>query len=366
MKINIKRIISFALACSLVVFVGAFFLVKPITANAEEVQRYYTYNSNDFWSPAVLHWEIGNSVNGPYDLGYYTSTGLHKVPVGFVNFKVSMSNAPSSNNASGKTLLTIYPYYTIGQLFTGYNYYPSESVLQLSAMQKMTTYQWDDANGNFYYRSREYDNSFVEANGGIGFKPVVRFTAYMSSMDFIPNIYKVVQDSWFDSSVQGVIYHYNRLVFYDINDNHAVVQICANIGSTANDFTSVASGWESRTYYLSNPLEFSDDEKYDTGYQDGYQQGYDSGQLGGYDVGYRDGLSTGNEQGYQTGLNVGRGENITFLTLLTAVFDAPIQAIFNALDFEILGMNMKNFFYGLMSISIVIFVIRFITGKKGD
>lgn len=79
------------------------------------------------------------------------------------------------------------------------------------------------------------------------------------------------------------------------------------------------------------------------------QQQYNQGQQAGYDKGYSAGISDG-------------GSN-PFLSLITAVVDAPITAFTSLLDFEILGFNMKNVVLSILTAALVIACIRFFSGK---
>lgn len=83
---------------------------------------------------------------------------------------------------------------------------------------------------------------------------------------------------------------------------------------------------------------------------DGYgQQQYQQGQQAGYDKGYAAGLAD--------------SENNSFLSLITAVVDAPITAFTSLLNFEILGFNVKNVVLSLLTAALVIACIRFFSGK---
>lgn len=79
------------------------------------------------------------------------------------------------------------------------------------------------------------------------------------------------------------------------------------------------------------------------------QQQYNQGQQAGYDKGYSAGISDGG--------------NNSFLSLITAVVDAPITAFTSLLNFEILGFNMKNVILSILTAALVIACIRFFSGK---
>lgn len=79
------------------------------------------------------------------------------------------------------------------------------------------------------------------------------------------------------------------------------------------------------------------------------QQQYNQGQQAGYNKGYSAGISNGG--------------NNSFLSLITAVVDAPINAFTSLLNFDILGFNVKNVVLSLLTAALVIACIRFFSGK---
>lgn len=79
------------------------------------------------------------------------------------------------------------------------------------------------------------------------------------------------------------------------------------------------------------------------------QQQYNQGQQVGYNEGYSAGISD--------------GDNNSFLSLITAVVDAPVKAFTSLLNFDILGFNVKNVVLSLLTAALVIACIRFFSGK---
>ena len=110
-----------------------------------------------------------------------------------------------------------------------------------------------------------------------------------------------------------------------------------------------------------------------TSYDEGYNAGYTSGQNDGYNSGYNSGFSEGQTQGYDTGFGAGRNEgynsgyaagvaaggNNNFMSLITAVVDAPITAFTSLLDFDILGYNVKDLALALLTAGLLVAAIRF-------
>ena len=72
---------------------------------------------------------------------------------------------------------------------------------------------------------------------------------------------------------------------------------------------------------------------------------------------YNAGKNEGYNSGYAAG--VAAGGNNNFMSLITAVVDAPIKAFTSLLDFDILGYNMKNLALALLTAGLLIAAIRF-------
>ena len=67
--------------------------------------------------------------------------------------------------------------------------------------------------------------------------------------------------------------------------------------------------------------------------------------------------TAGYNSGYSAGIAAG-GQN-NFLSLMSAVVDAPLQAFAGIFDLEILGFNMKNFLLGVVSVAFTAMIARF-------
>lgn len=66
---------------------------------------------------------------------------------------------------------------------------------------------------------------------------------------------------------------------------------------------------------------------------------------------------SGYDKGYAAG--IAAGGNNSFMSLITAVVDAPITAFTSLLDFDILGYNMKNLALALLTAGLLVAAIRF-------
>lgn len=76
---------------------------------------------------------------------------------------------------------------------------------------------------------------------------------------------------------------------------------------------------------------------------------------------YQQGQQAGYDKGYSAGLADGSGNS--FLSLITAVVDAPITAFTSLLNFEVLGFNLKNVVLSILTAALVIACVRFFSGK---
>lgn len=95
---------------------------------------------------------------------------------------------------------------------------------------------------------------------------------------------------------------------------------------------------------------------------DGAVGAFDDGYNKGEQVGYTDGKKVGYQQGYNAGFNAGaaEGSNYSFMSLLGAVFDAPISAFRGLLNFEVLGVNMSAFVTAMLSLCVVFVLLKLI------
>lgn len=72
-------------------------------------------------------------------------------------------------------------------------------------------------------------------------------------------------------------------------------------------------------------------------------------------------FTLGKNEGYNNGYAAGvaAGGNNSFMSLITAVVDAPIKAFTSLLNFDILGYNMKNLALALLTAGLLVAAIRF-------
>ncbi len=82
--------------------------------------------------------------------------------------------------------------------------------------------------------------------------------------------------------------------------------------------------------------------------------------------GYKDGYQEGNVAGYNKGYNeaVMNQNDYTFMGLLGAVFDAPIQAFKGLFSFNVLGVDMSALVSSLFALAVIVCIIKIVLGGK--
>jgi len=120
--------------------------------------------------------------------------------------------------------------------------------------------------------------------------------------------------------------------------------------------------YNTRLYYLISPDNFTDNESFQSGYDQGYQEGLGVGNTEGYQNGYNAGNTIGYNNGYSAGVEA--SNQYTFLSLMGSVLDAPLKTFTSLLNFNLLGVNMLSFITGLLTLAIIIFVIKLFLGGK--
>lgn len=88
-----------------------------------------------------------------------------------------------------------------------------------------------------------------------------------------------------------------------------------------------------------------------------YRQGFEDGKI----VGAAEGNSHGYNLGYQEGqASVELANDYTFGSLLDAVFYAPLRMLYDALNFDVMGVNFYYVFTSLFILAIILTIIRII------
>lgn len=227
-------------------------------------------------------------------------------------------------------------------------------------------------NSNFY---TAYNNGFYFHNGtnnllgedilsALGYTPDVSnydslspfiicdFTMSGINFDlysyFIPIIYNSGNFDIFHSFGASIVFYYvdNTFdIFNTADDYFDFIDLNSNIKKLRYIYFTVSRD-DIPFISLRSNLSTSDSYNagYNNGYDNGYKVGYDKGNTIGYNSGYNKGVESAN--------------NYSFLGLIGAVVDAPVQALSGLLNFDLLGFNMFNFFTAILTASIIIFLVR--------
>lgn len=73
---------------------------------------------------------------------------------------------------------------------------------------------------------------------------------------------------------------------------------------------------------------------------------------------YNEGVEDGKQIGYADGYEKGAQSSTTFFNLFSSAVNAPIKVLTDMFNFDILGVNMRDFFLGLVSLAVITTVIR--------
>lgn len=119
--------------------------------------------------------------------------------------------------------------------------------------------------------------------------------------------------------------------------------------------------WEGETTLLPTLTAFGASSiVYDNGYDVGYEKGFQAGikdQLNNNAV-YNQGYNAGYNVGWDVGYNQGADNEYTFKKLLSAIIDTPIQVFAQVFDFNVLGVNLTQFFFSLLSVCFILTIIK--------
>lgn len=126
-------------------------------------------------------------------------------------------------------------------------------------------------------------------------------------------------------------------------------------------FTATPGGgpFTSRKRNISNPYLFNHITLQNADITGAYEQGLKDGTKDKEAFGIKE-YNRGKAEGTES------ANKYTFTTLMLSIVDVPVQTLYGLLNFEILGYNMLSFVMGLLSLAIVIWVIRKLTGSGGE
>jgi hypothetical protein len=363
--------IALAVVCVLLPFIG----VKRNNVYAEQDNTttfvaptltptlVYRQNSTTFYSDSLHAISFRPSVTN----GFGLVNGVPSVnnPV----LKFSFSNLYDSyNNSGGMTSRTmnIYEYDTTTQLTgilqSSYNWISGTSVGFADTFTRVSIMQ----NLRFGVSNTAYNGIhliiYCLETGTLSEGGTISYTGY-----FDTSLVSSFTSTAKTSTGTGLA---DRNVSYVFTDRNGVSLVYWFELSSATSLLNIYNNYSFDTYYYVANKIYTSEEQLQDSYNSGYSSGYSTGQTNGYSDGYNSGSSIGYSNGYTAGYNVGYDDGVaddndyTFLGVIGAVIDAPIQAITGLLNFELFGVNLSALFFGLITVAIIIAIIRYIKGGK--
>lgn len=172
-------------------------------------------------------------------------------------------------------------------------------------------------------------------------------------------------------------YDYVRLCLQSYRDGDSYLQneIKRNLDSYDNfyDFLDEQCNlspneYDYRQYLFFYQIEYSRlidmANAYNVGYMNGFLNGtsYVESHANDYDLHYDYELSQAYDRGFQDGMLEVNGNNIP--AMIYTVFNAPMAILGGAFNFEIFGINVANVIRFLITVSVVIFIVKFFKGGK--
>lgn len=314
----IKKIL--ATICAIGLVFASCFVGRKIDSKAQSIGD---YNNGDAWK------QYNTLINSNYYFNAASYPLMHKDGNVLYNFDIWVQIDQTDTNGNqrinyGDTLLFSYSAVNLKNMTLSYSYVvydpyfdikasyvntpPTVPVQNLITWQNQTAYKTAWQSNKMTFTSQPLDGSNLN-----GLLLTIKFSSSSSSFSFS-----------FD-----VPYNYYWIPSHNLY----------NIGSAPRSFVVYTD-----VHNITSGGVYSEEEYLNFG-----NQRFDQGQQQGYDKGYSAGISAGG--------------NNSFLSLITAVVDAPITAFTSLLNFDILGFNVKNVVLSLLTAALVIACVRFFSGK---
>lgn len=244
--------------------------------------------------------------------------------------------------------------------------------------QENLNFYIEDKNGNsplvYQFTDEVYQKQVVDTSGNVIYK--VNYTTNFFVFHYLWNCFYgnlYINSDWngnvsrietlfLDGS--GSSYSCPTFKLYDTNGlNCATIVFYSGIASPFYNFTK---SFYNATYYTSGAVDLSYTSGYNAGVAYGNENGFSKGFNDGRAVGYESGYNEGVLSSYQVGFNDGvlSANDYSFLGLMSAVVDAPVQAFTGLLNFNILGFNMLSFFTGLLTLALILWIVSKVLGNK--
>lgn len=256
-------------------------------------------------------------------------------------------SAPVTLETIGQSNLIIHDgdeYYTLNQYFT-FNtvvYFNNANEFQVNITSINVALYCYDGSGDLI------DNNDVTSVPSNPFN----ITSYSDIMDVVPD---------YDSGNEYFIYEFR------FNSNSLSINVPLDIdwsyveGFASGEFLYV---FPFSNLFMTNIPQAIQSLLYDSS---AYDNGYYSGSADGYEKGFNDGKEVGHQEGWVQGVEYGASQDETALTIFEGIITialVPINFFLAIFNFNIFGINISGFVSALLTVSIIIIVVRFLTGKK--
>lgn len=351
---NKKKLILTILSCVFIAFACIFgFTIankQDLNVKADTLDTNYQFSTSGFYIP---YSNFSSANNSSVDTSAESSQRFVNIKFffGYADNGVSRSTFLTSSNQNNEFL----PSSPGNNIYIRYDSNMSGSVANYVNFNPYT----GQGNWSEYYGYMLNTSTFFP------------YTWNLSSSNFTYNIVKLSISSrvggfWGKSNLNEF-----KFIFYDNNNNNLTICFTCYAGYLGNNMKL-----DERIYYFNS---FLTDNEF---YQAGKQQGLLDNQSNIYDKGYNDAIDENKSDWEQVGYNRGiqDANDYTFLGLIGATIDAPISALFGYIDtdsssptynqriggffnFELLGVNLKDFFFAVLTFAVVIVIVRFAIGK---
>lgn len=334
---------------------------NTLIVNADSVTDTYTYDGNNFFVPTSSYTYTDNPnaaaatnlvVSSPYFLSIDVKLSMITNNQGILSPSISISSFMDNRNKS----LTARSFggSSDGYIISYENDYVNLGLYAFGLNSNNGVPTRFQGNYQLYFSDR-LTSGYSGVYGYITCRSMPEFNCDVRSIRYSSTVFESVVGS---GSYMGQNYNTvtNTVTYTDSNSNTFELSFIGKYLSSSV-LTGVVA-WEYREYYISNI--FTDNEYYQNGYNQGYEQGKQDNRNNGYQTGYNNGFSAGKSQGYNEG--VLDANNYSFLGLMTAVIDAPIQALTGLFGFELLGVNLMSVISGLFTVCVILVLLRLLLG----
>lgn len=306
---------------------SCYFWIKGNAGDTVNLPFIYPYISDNSLDNSHLPKTIENMLNEKYKEGYAAASD--DLSLGALKGSKISATFTYQNGGGTKTITDEEPIFT----YNGIDLWLS-----------LSKYYYKDNNSDYILESADITITFAEA-----------FTYEAFPIGFYGNSASDVYGGYFIGT-DGKQYACER----DVSSNGSAFKIDEGTYNSNLQVKAIKIGFGRASDTLDGTV-IVQSGQYRNGYANGYNDGETAGFSDGVKVGKKDGYEAGYNEGYSYGMKV--SDNGGFFGLLTAVVDAPIQAFSSLLNFEIMGVNMKNFVLSILTLALFVAVFRWVLGK---